>query len=564
MRREVILALCVALLVALAGCGGEVDRDGDGLNKTVEERHGLSDRSADTDGDGLGDKRELQSDRLNATKADTDGDGLNDSEELSFGSDPSVSDTDGDGLDDAEEYRLKTDPRESDTDGDGVPDGAEIENGTSPTSRDTDGDGLDDKEEIKNGVTEPDNPDTDGDGLNDGRERELGTDPGRADTDGDGLLDGTEVEIGTNPTKRDTDGDGLSDGEERRLGTDPTSADTDGDGRTDLEEHEADGLDPTRKEVRTINGSEQAGLANASLRNEALEAVGFLADLPQNRTKRNETIVATATTICNTHDRAVPENATNATDVGKDVYRNTYRVAQTAGVLDDRGADIDVGAVEKQMRTVRRHSGLAEQYAPVLGSYNRLHDASCAVKQGEPGAKEDFYIASAEFAVDLALAKEGVIYRASFKTTGMASRTIGVNRLAGVCGWKCVGLVQSEVHWLVRGTYSGALDTVSKTAIEGNVTVQGWNESVRRNIGESLENRTNATLVGGQLEPETKVMRCVDENVDPKKDLPGITADFGFEAADVLRTMLEERRLPKSADLSFLTEIDGVQSCLNE
>lgn len=391
----------------------------------------------------------------------------------------------------------------------------------------------------------------------------FGSDPSADDSDGDGLTDAEESRLGTDPRSSDTDGDGLLDGEEHSLGTDPTSADTDGDGRTDREEHEADALDPTREEARVVDGSQRAGIPNASIREETREAVEFLADLSRNETERDETVVTAATAICGAHDRVVPDAVDNATEAGSRAYRNTYRVEHAAKTVEDLGAEVDGESVSGRMETARRYTGLARQYAPVFGSYNRLHDASCAVKRGEPGAKEDFYIASAEFAVDIALAKEGVIYKASFKTVGVASRTIGVNRIASTCGWKCVGFVQSEAHWLVRGTYSGALDSVSKAATEGNVTVRGWNESVRQRVRESIAGRTNSTLVGGDLVPEDRVVRCVETNVGAG-DIPRIALNVGRDAADVLRVVLEERRLPEGEDLSFLTEVDGVESCIDE
>ncbi len=65
--------------------------------------------------------------------------------------------------------------------------------------------------------------DTDKDGLDDVREKELGTDPGKADTDNDGLNDSDEVIIWkTDPLKADTDGDTFEDGHEIRNGYSPT------------------------------------------------------------------------------------------------------------------------------------------------------------------------------------------------------------------------------------------------------------------------------------------------------------------------------------------------------
>lgn len=59
---------------------------------------------------------------------------------------------------------------------------------------------------------------------------------------------------------------------------------------------------------------------------------------------------------------------------------------------------------------------------------------------------------------------------ASFKTTGYIAQKTGRMRLARVCDYKCIGMVESGIHWAVRGTYSGALDRFSERAIEGNLT----------------------------------------------------------------------------------------------
>jgi hypothetical protein len=70
-----------------------LDPDGDGLIDKIEERAGTDPRKADTEGDGVGDGREL----------------------LDPGIDP-----------------LQADPPNSDLDNDGVPDREEIERGTNP------------------------------------------------------------------------------------------------------------------------------------------------------------------------------------------------------------------------------------------------------------------------------------------------------------------------------------------------------------------------------------------------------------------------------------------------
>ncbi|MFN5413615.1 MAG: gliding motility-associated C-terminal domain-containing protein, partial [Bacteroidota bacterium] len=127
----------------------------------------------DTDGDGTGDWRDLDSDNDGIsdkieTDIDTDGDGLGDWRDL---------DSDNDNISD----KIETD---IDTDGDGKGDWRDI---------DSDNDGIIDK--IESDI------DTDGDGQGDWRD---------LDSDNDGLLDTKEAGLDPN-NPLDTDGDGIYD-----------------------------------------------------------------------------------------------------------------------------------------------------------------------------------------------------------------------------------------------------------------------------------------------------------------------------------------------------------------
>ncbi|MDD2456283.1 MAG: hypothetical protein PHE10_08165, partial [Kiritimatiellae bacterium] len=84
---------------------------------------------ADTDGDGVSDRDEVELHGTDPLSDDTDGDGMPDAYELFFGLDPltpdSAEDPDGDGLDNLAESLLWTDPLSADTDLDGWNDHAD-------------------------------------------------------------------------------------------------------------------------------------------------------------------------------------------------------------------------------------------------------------------------------------------------------------------------------------------------------------------------------------------------------------------------------------------------------
>ncbi|MFK8029058.1 MAG: OmpA family protein [Gammaproteobacteria bacterium] len=157
------------------------DTDGDAIIDDVPTNEGTIDMPVDSDNDGIGDWRELDSDDdgtfdnvavPDAAAADTDNDGLID--------DPT--DSDGDGLADIIDKSdgFGTIP---DADGDGIPDDVE---GTG----DTDGDGVPDFQDT----------DSDNDGIPDSVEAQDPNNP--VDTDGDGTPDFQDS---------DSDNDGLSD-----------------------------------------------------------------------------------------------------------------------------------------------------------------------------------------------------------------------------------------------------------------------------------------------------------------------------------------------------------------
>jgi len=199
------------------GSPGKPDGDGDGVVNAVEEALGLDPGDPDTDGDGVPDGTEMYSLRSSPFDGDTDRDTLPDGEEYRTGSSSVMVDTDGDGLDDPVE--LNTDPTIPDTDRDLIPDRRER-----GAVLDSDRDGLPDWVELSSeymgGSTDPNDPDTDDDGLLDGQEdanrngRRDGNDP--TDRTSDWRRGGE-----TDPTLSDTDGGGSDDQWEIWFARDP-------------------------------------------------------------------------------------------------------------------------------------------------------------------------------------------------------------------------------------------------------------------------------------------------------------------------------------------------------
>ena len=208
----------------------DVDGDGNVDNGPDGNLDGINDfwQPIDSDGDGLADYRDT----------DSDNDGIPDEEESGYGAFP-----------------------DRDTDGDGIPDRVDGDNGDTGTSGgDSDGDGISDEEECSEGY--PNCEDSDGDGTPDyldDTDDSIDQAPGNTDTDNDGLTDEDEAERGTDPNNADSDNDGVSDGDEVAAGSDPLNPDSDGDGIEDGEENTDSNdngvVDSNEGYLRTSTGS---------------------------------------------------------------------------------------------------------------------------------------------------------------------------------------------------------------------------------------------------------------------------------------------------------------------
>ncbi len=127
-----------------------LDSDEDGIPDVFEIMIGTDVNVPDTDNDGLTDYQEVYITRTDPTKYDSVTEGVSDAS----------ADSDGDGLSNAQEIELSTDSQLSDTDDDNLSDYDEIYiYGTDPLKPDTDDDGLDDDSELKFEL-DPNNPET--------------------------------------------------------------------------------------------------------------------------------------------------------------------------------------------------------------------------------------------------------------------------------------------------------------------------------------------------------------------------------------------------------------------
>ncbi len=221
------------------------DFDGDDVNNEDELLLGTDPANPDSDGDGIADGVERDSQtETSPIDPDTDDDGICDGPQSVTGVCDAGEDLNANGIQDEGE----SDPNSIDSDGGGTPDGQEVNvdntdplDPTDDVGRDFDRDGVSNEEELLAG-TDPGNPDTDGDGIEDGVElnSQHGSSALDPDSDDDGFCDGPGTVAGVCESGEDLNANGIQDDGE----TDPTGEDSDGGGVDDAQEVFIDGTDP--------------------------------------------------------------------------------------------------------------------------------------------------------------------------------------------------------------------------------------------------------------------------------------------------------------------------------
>ena len=109
------------------------------------------------------------------------------------------------------------------------------------------------------------------------------------------------------------------------------------------------------------------------------------------------------------------------------------------------------------------------RYLPLVGSFNNLCEAACAVEtpDPDPGTVKEFLFATAAFGLEVALWTIGTLYKMAWRGTRfIANRTF--LRFARHGCRSCIALLMSELHWAIRGSIYGEVVTESKVEFVWN------------------------------------------------------------------------------------------------
>lgn len=183
----------------------------------------------------------------------------------------------------------------------------------------------------------------------------------------------------------------------------------------------------------------------------------FYSDLPANDSERKAETVKAATTIC---AGGKPINPT-VFEASSEFERQSYRLEHGTNVIHE---NFNRHVSPTKLQSAMDRAGGLSKYTPLVGSYNRMHNASCEVSQDDEASLERFYIATASFGIEAALVQQQVFFKTSFIATRYTTNMLSLMKVRTVVGDKGYGLLLSEIHWAYRGGQQGATAyIISKT-----------------------------------------------------------------------------------------------------
>lgn len=214
--------------------------------------------------------------------------------------------------------------------------------------------------------------------------------------------------------------------------------------------------------------------------------------LPDNRTELNNETVKIATDVCTNTKKInldvleeqsdIPKNAVRRFRYGAEIVENNYNIK------------VDL----KQLEGVLQDTSKATKYLPLLGSYNRLVDDSCTVKDNPTNETlDDFYISAVSLGVDLIVVEFGLFYKPAFRATGVINNKASLATLRRVCGTGCQKLVMSEIYATINGGMWGLKTYLIEESRKRDLEFKVTDKNVQH-LKEKLPNITSSALGEGK------------------------------------------------------------------
>jgi hypothetical protein len=134
-------------------------------------------------------------------------------------------------------------------------------------------------------------------------------------------------------------------------------------------------------------------------------------------------------------------------------------------------------------------------------------------------------------------------------------------RLANICGYKCVGLVQSEIHWSIRGGIHGGVSFIAEEQANGNLSIEDWNESTQSAVNDYLDNTSDTVIVNESVVTADQIGTCVQDSIEID-EVGKYLREYGREFVTALKTIVNTGEIPEDISLSELIQIKEVRDCV--
>ena len=185
---------------------------------------------------------------------------------------------------------------------------------------------------------------------------------------------------------------------------------------------------------------------------------GYFDALPESKADRNSTVIECANELCSARKTISEEVLNTVVDSGDSASDVVRRLQYGVRILNEYNITDKID--ESMIETGRRDLSDYTRYLPLVGSFNNLCEASCAVETPDPNpeAVKDFLFATAAFGLEVALWTIGTPYKMAWSGTRfIANRTFLRFARHGCRG--CIALLMSELHWAIRGSIYGEVVT---------------------------------------------------------------------------------------------------------
>ena len=120
------------------------------------------------------------------------------------------------------------------------------------------------------------------------------------------------------------------------------------------------------------------------------------------------------------------------------------------------------------------------RYSPLIDNYNDFIRTCYNLDPSDETSVDNLYIKGITFAAEATLIFGGAFYGTAFAITGTLARTVGITKVASICG-PCVSAAMSSTHWFIRNSLTETTTKTIDNALSSNysnLTISGIKDNL--------------------------------------------------------------------------------------